>query len=186
MNNWEEKRTYLATLGTSTYRDLLVDLMKISTGSARLQMLITDCCSNTSEPPPIQVEKAADTLSTQVLENLFLQHTGFLHITGATEGQLSFGSNPPANMSRYEWKRLKPTSGYGGTFTRSLLTAIDEAPDDNHDGFVSWIEVFELAVEKTEHRFGIGGFDDETRKMMNRLRITNQTPKAYSLPDSPV
>ena len=181
MNNWEEKRTFLATLGAFTYRDDLINLMKISTVGARLQMLITDCCSSTTEPPPIQVEKASGAVSAQVFENLFLQHTGFLDITGATEGQNSWGSNPDPDSFRYNWKEL----GYGGTFTRSLITAIEEIPDNNSDGFVSWLEVFELTMEKTEYRFSIGTFSDETQKEMDRLRITNQTPKAYSLPKSP-
>ena len=181
MNNWEEKKTYLATLGNYTYRDDLVTLIKTATAAARLQMLITDCCSNTSEPPPIQVDQAsAAASSVTVWKNLFLEHTGFLHITGATEGQFSFGAAPAPNALPETWK----ASGYGGTFTRSLIAAIDEHPDTDSDGFVHWGEVFELAMKKTEHIYRITLFSDETREAINRLRITSQTPKAYSLPNA--
>lgn len=122
MNNWKEKRTFLGTLGTYTYRDDLINLMKISTVGARLQMLITDCCSNTTEPPPIQIEKTSSMLTDdQVLEHLFLQHAGFLDITGATEGQYSWGVNPDPKHVRSEWQE----KGYGGTFTHSLITAFE-------------------------------------------------------------
>ena len=179
MNNWEEKKTYLATLGNYTYRDDLVTLIKTATAAARLQMLITDCCSNTSEPPPIQVDKDSATASSvTVWKNLFLEHTGFLHITGATEGQFSFGAAPAPNTLPETWK----ASGSGGTFTRSLIAAIDERPDTDSDGFVHWGEVFELAMKKTEHIYRITVFNDKTQEAMDRLRITSQTPKAYSLP----
>ena len=186
MENWETKRTYFCTLDdVYPRRDMVVNSIKNYTVGARLQILVTDCCSNTSEPPPVQVEKASALLSQQVLADLFLRHTGFLHITGATEGQFSFITVPSLadleEIPRSQWR----SEGFGGWFIRHLLDAIDEVPDANNDGFVSWTEVFESTVAKTEGRFSRTKpyLSDDIKRDLERLRITSQTPKAYSLPD---
>ena len=181
MENWETKRTFICTLDEYyPRRDTLVNSIEAFTSTARLRILITDCCSSTSEPPPVQVEKASALLSEQALKDLFLYHTGFLHITGATEGQYGWTTVPRPEVPRSQYR----SGGYGSWFTTKLLSAIEEAPDGNSDGFVSWTEVFELTVEKTEARFRASEFSDEHQADMKRLRITSQTPKAYSLPES--
>ena len=78
MENWETKRTFICTLDEYyPRRDTLVNSIEAFTSTARLRILITDCCSSTSEPPPVQVEKASALLSEQALKDLFLYHTGF-------------------------------------------------------------------------------------------------------------
>ena len=180
MGDWANQRTFLATLEEDLWRDDLVEWIDTKTGGARLKMLLTDCCSNTNEPPPKsqQIEKAAVTADVQMFKNLFLEHHGLLHITGATEGEFSWGSNPEY-LDR-PWTFLD--GGYGGAFTRGIINALESGPDLNEDGFVSWEEVFIKTRENTMASFKASRFSDKALRDMERLGITNQTPKAYSLP----
>ena len=179
MGDWASQRTYLATLEERLWRDDLVEWIDKKTGGARLKMLITDCCSNTNEPPPkSHIEKAAVTADVQMFKNLFLEHHGLLHITGATEGEIAWAS-PPEHLDR-PWTFLD--GGYGGMFTRGIINALESGPDLNEDGFVSWEEVFIKTRENTMASFKASIFSDKTLRDMERLGITNQTPKAYSLP----
>ena len=179
MDDWASQRTFLRTLEKRLWRDDLVEWIDTKTGGARLKMLITDCCSDTNEPPPkSQIEKAAVTADVQMFKNLFLEHHGLLHITGATEGEESWGINPEY-LDR-PWTFLE--GGYGGAFTRGIINALESGPDLNEDGFVSWEEVFIKTRENTMASFKASRFSDEQRRKLERRGITNQTPKAYSLP----
>ena len=190
MNNWEEMKTLLATLDEYYLpRDDLVALINRYTAGARLRMLITDCCSSTYAPPPpeIQIQQATATLPPPVFEDLFLKHSGFLHITAATEGQYAWTRPPPNKgqpLEKYAYPATNPREGqwYGGWFTRSLINAINAPTDTNSDGVFSWEEVFQDTITRTEALFEMTTFSDEYVKDMERLRITNQTPKAYALP----
>ena len=104
-------------------------------------------------------------LTERVLRNLFLEHKGFLHVTGATEGQ-------------YGWSN----AATGGWFTRSFIEALDSNPDENQDKFLTWEEVFEKARENTEKTFSQTTFTAQQQAKMKQLGITSQTPKAYALP----
>lgn len=190
MDNWQNMITSFAILDDAYLpRHDLVALINQYTAGARLKMLITDCCSSTFDPPPpeIEIEQATATLPPLVFEDLFLEHSGFLHITGATEGQYSWFRTPPdkgqplekftypaTNTSGHQW--------YGGWFTRSLINAINSPSDANHDSIFSWEEIFQVTRANTEALFKMATFSDDQLKDMERLRITNQTPKVYALP----
>lgn len=161
------QQTFLATEGKWLFRSELVDAIK-QVKSHRLTILITDCCSSlvqTDIEPTLQSSRSMTRLTERVLRNLFLEHKGFLHVTGATEGQ-------------YGWSN----TWTGGWFTRSLIEALDSNPDENQDSFLTWKEIFEKARENTEKTFNQTTFTASQRAKMKQLGITSQTPKAYSLP----
>ena len=161
------QQTFLATEGKWLFRSELVDAIK-QVKSHRLTILITDCCSSlvqTDIEPKLQSSRSMTRLTERVLRNLFLEHKGFLHVTGATEGQ-------------YGWSNART----GGWFTRSFIEALDSNPDGNQDSFLTWKEIFEKARENTEKTFNQTTFTAAQRAKMKQLGITSQTPKAYSLP----
>ena len=161
------QQTFLATEGKRLFRSELVAAIK-QVKPHRLTILMTDCCSSlvqTDIEPTLQSSRSMTRLTERVLRNLFLEHKGFLHVTGATEGQ--FG-----------WSNTRT----GGWFTKNFIEALDSNPDGNQDSFLTWTEVFEKARENTEKTFGQTVFTADQRAKMKRLGITNQTPKAYSLP----
>ena len=161
------QQTFLATEGKWLFRSELVDAIE-RVKSHRLTILITDCCSSlvqTDIEPTLQSSRSMTRLTERVLRNLFLEHKGFLHVTGATEGQ-------------YGWSNTRT----GGWFTRSFIAALDSNPDENQDSFLTWKEVFEKARENTEKTFNQTTFTAAQRAKMAQLGITSQTPKAYSLP----
>ena len=162
-----DQQTFLATEGKRLFRSELVAAIK-QVKSHRLTILITDCCSSlvqTDIEPSLQSSRSMTRLTERVLQNLFLEHKGFLHVTGATEGQ-------------YGWSNSRT----GGWFTKSFIEALDSNPDGNQDSFLTWKEIFEKARENTEKTFSQTTFTAEQRAQMKRLGITNQTPKAYALP----
>ena len=131
---------------------------------------MTDCCSSlvqTDIEPTLQSSRSMTRLTERVLRNLFLEHKGFLHVTGATEGQFGW-SNPRT----------------GGWFTKNFIEALDSNPDGNQDSFLTWTEVFEKARENTEKTFGQTVFTAAQRAKMKRLGITNQTPESLFSPDT--
>ena len=161
------RETFLATEGKWLFRSELVSAIE-RVKSHRLTILITDCCSSlvqTDIEPTLQSSRSMTRLTERVLRNLFLEHKGFLHVTGATEGQ-------------YGWSN----AATGGSFTRNFIEALDSNPDENQDSFLTWKEVFEKARENTEKTFSQTTFTEQQRAKMKQLGITNQTPKAYALP----
>ena len=160
-------KTFLATEGQWIFRSELVDALE-QVKAARLTILITDCCSSLVQSnlePTLQSSRSMTRLTQRVLQNLFLEHKGFLHVTAATEGQ-------------YGWSNAVT----GGWFTRNFINALDSNPDENRDSFLSWEEVFVKARESTEKTFSQTTFTGQQRADMKRKGITSQTPKAYSLP----
>ena len=160
-------KTFLATEGQWIFRSELVNAMEQGK-AARLTILITDCCSSLVQSnlePTLQSSRSMTRLTQRILQNLFLEHKGFLHVTAATEGQ-------------YGWSNRVT----GGWFTRNFINALDSNPDQNQDTFLSWEEVFVKARENTEKTFRQTTFTTEQQTKMKRLGITSQTPKAYSLP----
>lgn len=169
--------TFLNTQGERLWRDTLVKSIR-DVKRVRLKMLITDCCSSPLAPPRVRVEEySSSTIPLRIYKNLFLQHSGFLHITSATEGELAFGRNPPHLDRRWD-----PEDGFGGWFTRGLINAINSIPDANRDGFVSWREVFQESRLNTMRTFNATRFSTKTQTQLRRLGQTSQTPRAYSLP----
>lgn len=163
----ENGQTFLATEGKWLFRSELVNAIE-QVRLPRLTILTTDCCSSLVQSnlkPMLQESRGMTRLTERVLRNLFLEHKGFLHLTGATEKQ-------------YAWSNSRT----GGWFTRNFIEALDSNPDENQDSFLSWEEVFVKTRENTEKTFRQTTFTTEQQSRMNRLGITSQTPKAYSLP----
>ena len=162
-----KKQTFLATEGKWLFRSDLVNAIE-QVKSHRLTLLITDCCSSlvpTKVEPTLQSSRSMTRLTESILRNLFLEHKGFLHVTGATEGQ-------------YGWSNTLT----GGWFTRNLIEALNSNPDENRDRFLSWKEVFETARQNTEKTFSQTIFTTAQQEDLRKKGITSQTPKAYSYP----
>lgn len=101
---------------------------------ARLNVILTDCCSNIVSLPPVVAApmlppEAAPPLIAPLLRQLFLEHRGTVCITAASPGESAWGDNDT-----------------GGYFTASLTNRLrmsDPGPyDENGDGFVGWNEIF--------------------------------------------
>ena len=162
-----EGKTFLVTEGKFLYRSDLVNALEHAR-LPRLTLLITDCCSSLVESnlePMLQSSRSGARPTQQVLNNLFLEHRGFLHLTSASEGQYAWGN-----------------SATGGWFTMGLINAMKNDPDKNRDSFLSWKEVFVTTRENTENTFRRTTFGRKALEDMKRRGITSQTPKAYSLP----
>ena len=162
-----QKETFLATEGQHIFRSELVNAIE-RVKPHRLTILMTDCCSSLVQSnlePMLQSSRTLTRLTERVLRNLFLEHSGFLHVTAATEGQ-------------YGWSNVVT----GDWFTRNFMQALDSNPDQNQDSFLSWEEVFVQARADTEKTFRQTTFTTEQQAKMSQLGITSQTPKAYSLP----
>ena len=145
-------------------RKELSDLL--SQKPCRLKLLITDVDS--SGPPvtePLNPDDATLRITggaykirlISALENLFLQHKGFLNLTAATEGESSLG-----------------TVAEGGIFTMILHDSIDNNLDLDGDAFLSWEEVFKL----TRHRTILGS--QQLMPLLDEQKgIESQRPKYY-------
>ena len=172
MMSQADRRTYLLVSEPKAPNklDMLLrsDLeAEIEKHSCRLKLIITDCCS--SAPASSDSEReidftGTDTVESGVIRNLFAEHTGLLHVNGATEGQKGFSSSATD----------------GGIFTDAFIDAISQDSDVNEDGFVEWGEVFTVARKQTGERWEQlfeGDPPDDPQ-------ATRQTPKAYSLPQN--
>lgn len=134
--------------------------------NSRLQIIITDCCSNF--PPHRGARKYATfagvRTTNSMIKNLFGEHKGLLHVNGATEGQFAWG--------------IPQT---GGIFTDGLIAALSDKADLNKDKFFEWSEILKLAKENTGLRWGrllkAGDVDPDDPQ------ATRQTPREYSLPE---
>jgi hypothetical protein len=134
-----------------------------SAKNCRLKILVTDCCS---DGPESEVGAYRAVISKKALQDLFLGHKGYLHITAASEGE-------------YSWCSPR----YGGWFTRAMVDSFDDTSDTNMDGFVSWEEVFNLTRDAVQKKFGqtFAFFSADQKKDMSNKGIGNQTPKWYSM-----
>ena len=132
-----EGGTYFDLTGAKLYRKDLVDTLKTSEAwGSRLKILITDTCGvDSSIKIPmgfLGTSAAVDYKAGKVYRQLFVEHTGFLHVTSATENEYSWGD-----------------STNGGWFTNSLVRSINSHPDSTRR-FVGWNEVFADAQEKVK------------------------------------
>lgn len=130
----------------------------------RLKMLVTDCCS---DGPESEVPSGRPPISKKALQDLFLGHEGFLHLSAASEGE-------------YSWCSPR----YGGWFTRAMVDSFDDSTDMNMDGFVGWDEVLKLATETVQKKFQQSSmyFSEDQKNDMAKRGIKSQTPKSYSMP----
>ena len=125
---------------------------KLKQKPARLRMLITDTCSNFSQDLSDDTfAKFAVGVRTKAriyMQDLFLEHEGFLDITAASPGQFAIGH-----------------SGLGGHFTSALLSqGFTVVADTDRDGFLSWQEAFEKTVAQTKKLYQEATFDLQMAK----------------------
>jgi hypothetical protein len=158
----KNKETFLYLQDGYFWRSKLVTAME-AIKKCRLKILMTDCCS---DGPESETTTGRPPISKKALQDLFLGHEGFLHLSAASEGE-------------YSWCSPK----YGGWFTRAVIDSFDDSSDINMDGFVSWDEVLSLAVETVQKKFqqSMVYFSDEQKSDMKKKGIKTQTPKAYSM-----
>ena len=133
----------------------------------RLKMLITDTCSNRVQtPPPIaRVYAKVQSRERRYTKNLFLEHSGFVDITAASEGQYAWGNDD-----------------IGGYFTVSLIGSFTAEADANQDGFLSWEEVSDVTRSKTQKLFSETIFLPHHQRKLDEAGQTSQTPTKYSVP----
>ena len=139
---------------------------------ARLRMLITDTCSNISD------DLSDDTFSKYAVEvrakarpylqDLFLEHEGFLDITAASPGQFAIGNDD-----------------LGGHFTSALLsqgfTVAAESTKDRDD-FLSWEEAFEKTKVETQALYDQATFSLGIQRDLDTNNQRTQEPYKHSLP----
>ncbi len=167
-----EKRHYLDLDTQNVELSLLrSDLVKVlQEKNCQLKMLITDTCSqDRGEIPPMVVKSFGAVVSRERrhLQNLFLQHNGFLDITAASPGQYAWGNNE-----------------IGGYFTAALVKSFTTDSDTDRNGFLSWEEVFSTTCEETEKLFSETEFLPINRQRMDDIGQETQKPNAYTLPES--
>ena len=136
--------------------------------SCRLRMLITDTCSNLSQDlsDDVYAKYAVGVRSKtrSYMQDLFLEHEGFLDITAASPGQVAIGNND-----------------LGGHFTSALLSrGFAAVADTDRDSFLSWREAFETTVAETEKLYAEATFDPEMTADLKNQKT--QEPLAHSLP----
>lgn len=155
----------------SIKRDELSDLL--AEKQCRLKLLITDVGS--SGPPVTEplgsntqygkVPASPSIASIDGVRHLFLQHTGFLNLTAATEGEHAWASE---------------ASG-GSLFTLALTEAINSSSDLDDDGFLSWEEVFKSTRKEAKVYFDVfyANFSERTKSDLKQKGIQSQRPKYY-------
>ena len=137
---------------------------------AHLRMLITDTCSNLSEDLSdntfARYSIGVRAKARSYLQDLFLEHEGFLDITAASPGQSAIAN-----------------SDLGGHFTSALLsqgfTAAAESTTDQ-DTFLSWQEAFDETVTATKQLYGEATFSPTMQRDLRNQ--TTQEPYKHSLP----
>ena len=134
----------------------------------RLRMLITDTCSNLSQDLSDDVyakySVGVRSKTRSYMQDLFLEHEGFLDITAASPGQLAIGNDD-----------------LGGHFTSALLSrGFAAVADTDRDSFLSWREAFKTTVAETEKLYAEATFDPEMTEALRHQKT--QKPLAHSLP----
>ena len=155
--------------GYSLLRSDLADALQEK--PCRLQMLITDACSNFVESTLAKdtVARYGDVVPSErkYVKDLFLAHKGFLDITAASPGEFALG-----------------TKDDGGFFTTALATrSFTAAADIDGDLFLSWKEVFAKCKTETENLFQQALPEIRSNPtvflQMEEARQTTQVPHNY-------
>ena len=139
--------------------------------SARLRMFITDTCSNY-----VSEDLSDDTFarySVQVrakarayLQDLFLEHEGFLDITAASPGEFAIANDE-----------------LGGHFTSALISqGFTATADTNNDTFLSWKEAFEKTKTQTKELYAEATFGTKMQEALKANKQKTQEPYQYLLP----
>ena len=134
----------------------------------RLKMLITDTCSNRVQtlPPIARVFAKVQSRERQYTKDLFLEHSGFLDLTAASEGQYAWGNDE-----------------IGGYLTVSLIGSFTAEADADQDRFLSWKEVSVITRNKTQELFSQTTFLPHNQRKLDEVGQTTQTPIAHELPN---
>ena len=98
------------------------------------------------------------------MQDLFLEHEGFLDITAASPGQFAIGNND-----------------LGGHFTSALLSqGFTAVADTDRDGFLSWREAFDKSVARTKALYQEATFSRSMKAELQKNGQTTQEPLAHS------
>ncbi|NPV02015.1 MAG: caspase family protein [Brevinematales bacterium] len=161
-------KTFFSTAeGGMIYRKDFEEIVKEK--PAKLKILITDACSASIEELAHKglldsVAPKESEVNPEVYRNLFLNYTGFLHISAASEGEFAWVS--PAK---------------GGFFSYALFyMTLYRNPSD------TWEEVIVKAKSFTQKSYkkmyNSGKIPKKILKEIKQLGIKGQTPKVYSMP----
>lgn len=167
----ENRQLFLNLPHGTFYRDELVRSMQRKT--ARLKILITDADSygpsvtDSTSVRRFSVPRGSSTNPSK-LSYLFRDHTGFLNLTAATEGESAWTDDEK-----------------GGFFTHSLVNAIYNAPDLDRDGNPTWTDVFQLTRQGTMDLFNTIRLVPQIKGDLQRKGIKSQRPKHYGPLPSP-
>ena len=137
---------------------------KLDKMPGRLKIFITDTDFHVVENAESASETNSPDPSKSVLENLFVQQKGFLHLTSKSESEFAFGD---AN---------------GGWFTQALIDAIYAAPA-NEDSPVTWQDILKMTQAGAKESYGKNSdnFSDELKTAMDLASIKkSQTPTVLS------
>lgn len=158
----DSKGTFVVTReGNNLYRS---DLEKAVKGkNARLEILITDACSN--EVEEIATARSLKTSRSsmegkfdEIYKKLFGDYEGFMSLSASSEGE-------------YAWS----DDNYGGYFTYYFFKeGLTKNPAS------TWNEIFSSSRQKVVQMFN--RMPSEQRNQLMSEGINSQTPKAYSLP----
>jgi Caspase domain len=159
----EKGKTYMLTADEKNLgRDKVSSI--IGSKNARLKMLISDCCSNSTDEVTVSrsINKSSQKIEAgefdPIYKDLFLGYEGTMHLNAATEGEKAFSNNVQ-----------------GGFFTYHLVKeGLIKKPINN------WTDIFNTAKDKTSQMFMRK--NEEEKSILASEGIKNQTPKAYSLP----
>jgi hypothetical protein len=161
----EKGKTYMLTADEKNLgREEVASI--INSKNARLNMLISDCCSNSIDglSASRSISRSGQKIEAgeydQIYKDLFLGYEGTMHLSAATEGEYAYSNND-----------------YGGFFTYHLIKeGLIKKPVDN------WAKIFTDAKDKTSQMFMRMPAEDRAR--LAQEGIKNQTAKAYSMPKS--
>lgn len=143
---------------------------RLNQKSARLRMFITDTCSNyvsedLSDDTFARYSVEVRAKARAYLQDLFLEHEGFLDITAASPGQFAFAN-----------------SDLGGHFTSALISqGFTEDADTDRNG-LSWQEAFEKTKVQTEELYRQARFKPQMQRDLEANGQDTQEPYQYSLP----
>jgi formylglycine-generating enzyme required for sulfatase activity len=141
--------------------DIISRLKEIN---CRLQILITDCCSNlVSLPTPVTASPRSigEKQDKKYYRDLFIDHTGLLDVTAASEGEYAWGN-----------------STLGGYFTSSLFSSLK----GDGNSFRTWSDVIRDAKDGIERKFQETQFSTTDIRRLQSKNIKGQNPKTYSFP----
>lgn len=159
----ENGKTFMLTADEQNLsRDKVASM--IGSKSARLKMLISDCCSNAIDGIAVakSINRSGQKIDSgefdPIYKDLFLGYEGTMHLNAATEGEFAYSDGI-----------------HGGFFTYHLIKeGLIKKPINN------WTDIFNDAKDKTSQMFM--RMDAETKAQLAKEGIKNQTAKAYALP----